>query len=332
MVHILTVTLNAAVDATMTIPGPLKVGELHNVREVLKLPGGKGLNVTRVLHTMGVPVHATGLAGGLPGEFIRSGLAQAGFDSTFLPIAGVSRTCNSVVECDSHRVTEFNEPGPTITHSEAQAFLDLFEKLLAGADAVALSGSLPPGLPDDYYALLMQLACRAGVPPILDTSGDALRLGIAAGPLLVKPNATEAGQFFGREMGSVEDAVYVGHSMREQGAQMVAITRGSEGAVLVTGMGAWLARLKVPNPLSAVGSGDAFVAGFIAGLHSAVEVGEISSISAAADLADVVVQAFVLAVACGAANTLLLGAGVIKREDVERLRHMVDLTVLKAST
>ena len=328
MTCILTVTLNAAVDATMTISGPLKPGAIQKVRDVLKLPGGKGLNVTRVLHTLGVPVHATGLAGGLPGEFIRSGLAQAGIDSTFLPIAGVSRTCNAVVESDSHRVTEFNEPGPTITRSEALAFLDLYEKLLTGAEAVALSGSLPPALPDDYYALLMQRACRAGVPSILDTSGDALRLGIAAGPLLVKPNATEAEQFFGREMRSVEDVLYVGRGMREQGAQMAAITRGSEGAVLVTGMGAWLARLKVPDPLSAVGSGDAFVAGFIAGLHRAVEIGMSSSISAAATLADVVVQAFILAVACGAANTLLLGAGVIKPEDVERFTRMVDVTAI----
>ena len=329
MVHILTVALNAAIDTTLTIPGRLKVGETHKVRDVLKLPGGKGLNVARVLLTMGLPVQVTGLAGGPAGEFIKGGLAQAGIDSTFLPIAGTSRTCIAVVECDSYRVTEVNEPGPTITDSEAQAFLDLYEKLLPGAEAVVLSGSLPPGLPDDYYSILMQRAHRAGVPSILDTSGDPLHLGIAACPLLVKPNATEAGQLLGREIHNIEDALYVGHSMRERGAQMAAITRGSEGAVLVTRMGAWWAHLKVPNPVSTVGSGDAFVAGFIAGLQGAVEVGESTSITAAASLADVVVQAFTLAVACGAANTLLLGAGIIKREDVERFRHMVDVTVLK---
>ena len=329
MQQVLAVVLNAAVDTTLTIPGPLMVGETHKVRDVLKLPGGKGINVARVLHTLGVPVHVTGLAGGPAAEFIKTGLTQAGIDSTFLPIAGASRTCIAVVECDSHRVTEVNEPGPTITESEARAFLDLYEKLLPGVEAVVLSGSLPPGLPDDYYALLMQRARKAGVPSILDTSGDALRLGIAARPLLVKPNATEAGQFLGREIRSVEDAVYVGHSMREQGAQMAAITRGSEGAVLVAEMGAWLTQLKVPNPVSTVGSGDAFVAGFIAGLQGAVKAGESTSITAAAALAGVVVQAFTLAVACGTANTLLLGAGVIKREDVEHFRRVVDVTVLE---
>src|SRR5438105_15247950 len=158
MAYILTVTLNTSVDTTLTMPSPFMVGETHKVRDVLKLPGGKGINVARVLHTLGVPVHVTGLAGGPAAEFIKTGLAEAGIDSTFLPIAGASRTCIAVVECDSHRVTEVNEPGPTITGSEAQAFLDLYEKLLPGVEAVMLSGSLSPSLPDDYYTLLMHRA------------------------------------------------------------------------------------------------------------------------------------------------------------------------------
>src|SRR5437764_12231697 len=108
MGRVLTVVLNAAVDTTLTIPGPLMVGETHKVRDVLKLPGGKGINVARVLHTLGVPVHVTGLAGGPAAEFIKTGLAEAGLDSTFLPIAGASRTCIPVVDCDSPRVAQGN--------------------------------------------------------------------------------------------------------------------------------------------------------------------------------------------------------------------------------
>src|SRR5436305_8786304 len=216
MGRVLTVVLNAAVDTTLTIPGPLMVGETHKVRDVLKLPGGKGLNVARVLHTLGVPVHVTGLAGGPAGEFIRMGLAEVGIASTFLPIAGASRTCTAVVERDSHRVTEIYEPGPTITDTEAQAFLDLYETLLPGALAVVLSGSLPPGLPDDYYALLLNRAHAADVPAILDTSGRAFHLGIAARPLLVKPNVTEAKQFLGENVGAelASVPVIVGQRMR----------------------------------------------------------------------------------------------------------------------
>jgi fructose-1-phosphate kinase PfkB-like protein len=144
----------------------------------------------------------------------------------------------------------------------------------------------------------------------------------------VKPNAAEAKQFFGREVQSVEDAVDVGQSMRKQGAQMVAITRGGEGAVLVTEMGIWLANLRVSNPLSGVGSGDAFIAGFGAGLLRTVKAGKATSISEAARVADRVVQALMLAMACGAANTLVLGAGALKGEDVERFSNMVHVTVL----
>jgi 1-phosphofructokinase family hexose kinase len=328
MAYILTVTLNTSVDTTLTMPSPFMIGETNRVDSVLKLPGGKGLNVARVLHTLGVPVHVTGLAGGPAGEFIRVGLAEAGIASTFLPITGASRTCTALVEHDSHRVTEIYEPGPAITDTEAQAFLDLYETLLPGALVVVLSGSLPPGLRDDYYALLLNRAHAAGVSCILDTSDGPLRLGIPARPLLVKPNAAEAKQFFGREVQSVEDAVDVGQIMRKQGAQMVAITRGGEGAVLVTEMGTWLAGLHVSNPLSGVGSGDAFVAGFIAGLLRAVELKEAPSVREAATDAHSVVQALMLAMACGAANTLVLGAGVLNRDDVERFSPMVNVTAL----
>ena len=108
---------------------------------------------------------------------------------------------------------------------------------------------------------------------------------------------------------------------------MAAIRRESEGAILVAEMGTWLARLNVPNPVSTVGSGDAFVAGFIAVLHGAVKAGESTSITAAAALAGIEVQAFTLAVACGTANTLLLGAGIIK--DVEHFRRVVDVRALE---
>jgi tagatose 6-phosphate kinase len=329
MGNILTVALNAAIDTTLTIPSSFRLGESQRAGDVLKLPGGKGVNVARALHTIGVPVHVTGLAGESMVAFMTEGLAQEGINSTFLPLAGPARTCTAIVELDRHRVTEINEPGPTITDTEAQAFRGLYETLLPQAWTVVLSGSLPSGLPDDYYALLMKRAHTLGIPTVLDTSGRSLRPGIEAQPLLVKPNAAEAQEFAGMEVRHIEDAVRVGHVMREQGARMVAMTRGSEGAILVTEPGSWWARVDVPVPLSSVGSGDAFVAGLIGRLQQAVEAGESASITAAAADAGIVMQALILAVACGAANTLRLGAGILTQEDVEHLRSMVDVKVLK---
>src|SRR6185312_6796557 len=131
MPYILTVALNAAIDTTLTVPAPLRIGETNRVDSVLKLPGGKGVNVARVLHTLDVPAHVTGLIGGPTGRFIKDGLMKAGIDATFLSFAGVSRTCTAVIEDESHRVTEINEPGPTISNKDADAFLELYEHLLS---------------------------------------------------------------------------------------------------------------------------------------------------------------------------------------------------------
>jgi|SRR6266487_526053 len=329
MGNILTVTLNAAIDTTLTIPSAFTLGESQRAGDVLKLPGGKGVNVARVLHTLGVPVHVVGLANGSMVAFMTEGLAQEGISSTFLPLAGPARTCTAIVELDRHRVTEINEPGPTVTDTEGQTFRDLYETLLPEAGAVVLSGSLPPGLPDDYYALFIKQAHTLGIPTVLDTSGRSLRPGIEAQPLLVKPNAAEAQEFAGMEVRHIEDAVRVGHVMRQQGARMVAMTRGSEGAVLVTQMSSWWARVEVPAFLSSVGSGDAFVAGLVGRLQHAVEIGESPSLTEAAADAGIAMQALILAVACGAANTLCLGAGILTRDDVEHLSSMVDVKVLE---
>jgi 1-phosphofructokinase family hexose kinase len=326
--YILTIALNTAIDTTLVVNTAITLGESYKADEVIKLPGGKGINVARVLHTLGMPVHVSGCVGGAPGEFIKSGLEQAGIAATLQSIAGASRTCTAIVERATHRATEVNERGPVISEAEAQTFLELYQSLLPGALAVTISGSVPPGLPDDYCAQLVRRAHAAGVSPVLDARGQALRVGLEGRPLLVKPNASEAREFIGYEIRGIEDAVSVGQSMRELGARIVAITRGGEGAVLVAECGAWQARLPVDKPISTVGSGDAFVAGFLAGLQQAVERGEARSLEEAATRSENVVRAFKLASACGAANTLRLGAGVLTREDVERLRGMVEVSAL----
>jgi tagatose 6-phosphate kinase len=318
MGYILTVTLNAAIDTTLTLASPLMMGHLNRAQEVLKLPGGKGINVARALHTLGIPVHVTGFAGGPAAALLNTGLAHSGINATFRPIAGNTRTCTAIIELDSHRVTEVNEPGPTITEAEAQNFFELYGVLLRNASAVVLSGSLPPGLPSNYYATLITRAHALRVPAMLDTSGQALAEGIAAKPLLVKPNAHEARYLLDREIQSIQDAIHAGQQLRARGAQTAMITLGAQGAVLALEHGAWHAHVEVASPVSIVGCGDALLAGFLAALQQTVERGESPSLQDAAKDPRLAPEALRLAVACGAANTLHLGAGVISPEEVER--------------
>jgi 1-phosphofructokinase family hexose kinase len=322
MSYVLTVTLNAAIDTTLTIP-LLEAGASYTAIDVLKLPGGKGLNVARTLRGLEVPVWATGLAGGQPVDFILEGLDAAGIAPHFLRIAAPSRTCTAIVERDRHRVTEVNEPGPEIAPDEAQEFVRLFAELVGNARLVALSGSLPPGLPDDYYARLLARSRAAGVPAVLDTRGRGLGPGLEALPLLVKPNAKEAGTLLGMEVHGVDDALRAGHLLRAHGARMAAVTLGAAGAVLVTEMGSWWAHAEVRQPVSTVGCGDAFTGGFIAALCAAAQAGEGATIEEASRREDVAVRALILATACGAANALTLGAGLMKRDDVTRCRRAV---------
>ncbi len=333
---ILTVTLNAAVDTTLVLRGRLAVGASQTAEQVVRLPGGKGVNVARVLHTLGLPVWATGLSGGPAARVIAEGLAVEGVAAGFLPIAGSSRTNVALVDgMDSAgdagadpRVTEINEPGPTVTAAEGAQFLARLVDMLPGARALVLSGSLPPGLPDDYYARLIDHARAAGVPALLDTSGRALRPGITAGPLLVKPNGAEAAQVTGRPVRDVDDAVAAAGALRAMGAGAVALTLGAAGAVLVTAGGAWHGRVAVRGGVSPVGSGDAFLAGLLAGLVGGVEGGNSPTLEQALTDRAVVAQALTRAVACGAANTLRRGAGVLDMDDVARLERAAEVRPL----
>jgi tagatose 6-phosphate kinase len=185
---IVTVTLNPALDLTYQVDALVPHGT-HRVTTVAERPGGKGLNVATVLHALGEPVLVTGLLGGPTGDRVTGLLAGVGVPAAFVAIAGETRRTVAVADRDD--ATGFWEPGPRVTAGEWAAFTDHFGGLLAGASVVALSGSLPPGVPIDGYATLIRLAAAAGVPTVLDTSGEALRHGLTAGPDLAKPNAAE---------------------------------------------------------------------------------------------------------------------------------------------
>ncbi|MEU1707625.1 1-phosphofructokinase family hexose kinase [Streptomyces sp. NPDC005706] len=257
---ILTVTLNAAVDVTCFVDR-LDPHTSHRVDGVHERAGGKGINVARVLTTLGHPTLVTGLCGGPTGRLLRSELKSAGLPEELVPIAGDSRRTLSVVSRDDGDATVFNQAGPHVQPSEWKEFAERYRQLVRKAAVVVLSGSLPPGLPSDAYAKLISHAERAGARTILDTSGPALSSALSAGPDVVKPNAVELATVTG-----CSNIATAADDLRSLGASSVVASCGPEGLYAATQDGIWQAA--PPEQLSGnpTGAGDACVAALAAGL------------------------------------------------------------------
>ncbi|MFH9572022.1 1-phosphofructokinase family hexose kinase [Streptomyces sp. NPDC017230] len=258
---ILTVTLNTALDITYRVPA-LRPHASHRVTGVTERPGGKGLNVARVLAALGHEVTVTGFAGGVTGDVVREGLGGVrGVADALVPVAGATRRTIAVVDERTGDTTQLNEPGPAVAPAEWDAFQDLYGDLLAGASAVALCGSLPPGVPVGAYAGLVRTARAAGVPVLLDTSGEPLRRGVAARPDLIKPNAEELAELTGSH-----EPLRATQAARRRGARSVVASLGVEGLLAVTPQGRWRAAPPARLRGNPTGAGDSAVAGLLSGL------------------------------------------------------------------
>lgn len=257
---ILTVTLNTALDITYRTPA-LTPHATNRVAGVAERPGGKGLNVARVLAALGHETVVTGFAGGRTGDALRELLAAESPADALVGIGGTTRRTIAVVDEATGDTTQLNEPGPTVTPAEWAAFLTSYEGLAARADAVALCGSLPPGIHVGAYAELVRLARAAGLPVLLDTSGEPLRRGIAARPDIVKPNADELAQL----TGSREPLRATGDARRRGGRAVIA-SLGAAGMLAATPDGTWRAAPPTAVRGNPTGAGDSAVAGLLSGL------------------------------------------------------------------
>ncbi|MBZ3907966.1 1-phosphofructokinase [Streptomyces griseiscabiei] len=257
---ILTVTLNTALDITYRVR-ELRPHATHRVTEVIERPGGKGLNVARVLAALGHEVTVTGFTGGATGRAVQDRLTHTpGVVDALMPVRGTTRRTVAVADA-SGDTTQLNEPGPLITPAEWSAFQEAYAELLRSASVVALCGSLPPGVPVGAYATLIRTARTLSVPVLLDTSGEPLRRGVAARPDLVKPNADELAELTGSHEPSraTQDA-------RRRGARAVVASLGPDGLLAHTPEGQWRAtppRRFHGNP---TGAGDSAVAGLLSSL------------------------------------------------------------------
>ena len=274
---IVTVTLNAALDVTYRLDR-LRVGETNRVASVRERAGGKGVNTARILSALGRRTLVTGLVGGLTGRQFRDDLERSSLPWLLTSVQGTTRRTVAVVAdpaasaacaaSDSggdpaQGVTGLWEPGPQVSAEEWSRFAERdFPAALAGAAVVVLSGSLPPGVPQDAYAILLRQASRLGVPGILDADGAALRIGLTGRPALVKPNAEEAARATG-----AADPAEAAARLCQEGAAAAIVTAGADGLFGRTADGfAW----HTPAPRrvqgNATGAGDAATAALAAAL------------------------------------------------------------------
>jgi 1-phosphofructokinase family hexose kinase len=315
---IVTVTLNAAVDRTLTVPN-FQLNQRHRASAGLTLAGGKGINVARALKSLGVPVVATGLAGGRTGTRVVEELTSEAILNDFVRIEDDSRTSTAVVDPTGNSYTEINEWGPEVQAEELDMLHDKLRYLSNGADYVILAGSLPRHVDADFYGDLIRELNKRQVPTVLDAEGEPLRLGLEAEPFLVSPNQREAEALVGQEFYEHQDFSFALEHIAELGARNVLITNETGCfARLREGRKTRRYRALAPQvePVSAVGSGDVLLAGYVAAQLEGRSTED----------------ALRSAVAAGAASTLELGAGRLDPRVASQLTQDVQVTDFEVVT
>jgi 1-phosphofructokinase family hexose kinase len=312
---IITVTLNAAIDKSLSVPN-FRLGRRHRTVDQRTMAGGKGVNIARTLKALGQPVIATGFAGGATGTHIVEQLTEESILNDFVRIREESRTNTSVLDPTTGEQTEINERGPSVTAREIELFRDKLLYLARGAAIVVFAGSLPRGVEPDLYASLIRDLERLDVITVVDTDGEPMRHAVRAEPDVVSPNVVEAEELVGHEFASEEERSRAVGEIIALGPREAIMTLpdGCFAQVLVDGHGLLKrARIELREPIAKRGSGDAFLAGYLAARYEGRPPD----------------QCVRFGVACGAESTARLGAGLIDPREARRLMGDVELSVVE---
>ena len=311
---LLTVTLNPCLDRIYSIadfaPGNIYRPEYPAIRA-----GGKGVNVARVYSLLGGNAACAGFLGGISGHFFQNELKREGICDYFLPCSGETRTKIAVSDTVTGVETEINEPGPFITQEDLCAFLADLERIVDEMPVryLALCGSLPPGVPDDFYVSMANCAQERGILTITDTSGTALSSIIRNGYGIVKPNRDEASKFYGEALSNMDIMKEVSHAILQCGISVVMITLGGAGAVLFTGDSAWRSCPPEVHKKHALGSGDAFMAGYFMALEEKRDTPD----------------ALKLATAVGTANAMAGDPVNFTRAEIDEIAAITDIQEIR---
>ena len=309
---IVCISANPALDRRVRL-GELRVGEVNRATSAVMMPGGKSAHVAMAAKALGARAAWIGFSGGAAGDQNEAGLAQLGIEVRPVRTDSETRMNLEAIE-ESGRITEVLEPGGLVDENEQREMLDALARWLRenwqGA-AVTVSGSLPPGIAPNFYASVIRLARDAGSRVFLDTSGDALRESLAAGPDFVKPNRREAEQLVGAPLNTIETTIKALDALIDRGAHSVAITLGADGLVWkpANGSPCWLAKPPNLKPISTVGCGDATLGGFAYAMQTGLREEETVR----------------LAAACGTANCVAQLAGQINEADVKKFLPQIEV-------
>ena len=311
--RIITVTMNPVIDRTLFVPD-FTAGTTMRVESARILAAGKGVNVSRALKSLGIPTIATGILPKNGSSYYLSLLEKESINSDFLifdkdePV----RSNITILSNNTNSETHLREKGPKLDIEALDLFKEKLTELSKSADAVAFSGSLPLGLPDDSYERLIK-----NVKPIvkitaLDSSGPALKMGIKSTPTLIKPNEIESRDILGFKPDSIKNIHKSVNEYINLGLHYIILSLGKAGLIYSDGSSIVKANIKIKNPVNSVGSGDASLAGGLLGIMADLPPSQIAAFSCA----------------MGAANTLSYGACIIDLQDLEDVYNMVNLETL----
>lgn len=303
---IYTLTLNPALDKTVQVPG-FALNSVNRVAEMRRDAGGKGVNVSKVIHELGGTSKAVVLLAGNTGEWIEKSLAEMGITSVPFWAEGETRTNLKIVDGESHTNTDVNEPGPQVDAATMENIMSSIESMLANGDIMVIAGSLPAGVDVSLYGRMVERFSARGARVYVDADGQAMSEALARTPHLVKPNEIELGVLLGLELSEPAEVRDAARRLVDQGIGRVMVSMGGKGAVFVEGENAWYAhpvRVKVG---STVGAGDSVVA----------------ALAVAEERGYDVEHTLRLAMATGAANVMQSGTQAASLELVESLLDQV---------
>ncbi len=309
---IVTVTLNPAVDRVVVMD-ELRLGDTNRVYDGEIDPGGKGVNVSRVLRELGGESIATGLVAGSLGRFIEASLDKAGITHAFIHTPGQTRQNLVIVETCCQRHTALNEAGPETDPRYVRRLEMQLARRIKPGDWVVLAGSVPPRISPAVYADLTNLAHTFGARVCLDTDGKPLVEGIRTCPDLVKPNREELERLLGRRLSTDDQDISAAMELHDRGIPYVVVSLGRRGTIAIGPDGAWRARPPLVRTVSAVGSGDSLVAGLVLALSRGESLAE----------------GLRLGTAAGAATAMRPGTRLARAEDIARLVPLVVVEPLR---